>query len=86
LSQATITPVSGEGPRIAALQPAEVYADRPYEKRLTETGRRFISVDVDARLLDQLDRARGKDRRGVFLDKLLATLLVGQGELQLNMP
>lgn len=79
------TPASGgEQPIADAGADSQVYSDRPYEKRLTESGRRFISIDIDAKLLENLDRNRGKDRRGKFLDKLLADAFDGEGDLRMS--
>src|SRR3546814_20901214 len=72
LDKNSLTLDLGGGEPLAASKPqTSNYSDRPYEKRLTQSGRRFISVDVDANLLEILDKNRGKLRRGVFLDRLL---------------
>lgn len=53
------------------------YSDRPYERDLVSSGRRIISLDVDASLLAIVDDMRKKDgvRRGVQLDRLLRIAL-----------
>src|SRR3546814_8574998 len=67
LDKNSLTLDLGGGEPLAASKPqTSNYSDRPYEKRLTQSGRRFISVDVDANLLEILDKNRGKLRRGVF--------------------
>ena len=57
---------------------AGVYADRPYERNLTQRGRRFISIDIDSALLARIDAQRGAVRRGVFLDSLLSRAIDSQ--------
>jgi hypothetical protein len=53
------------------------YSDRPYERDLVSKGRRIVSLDLDATLLDQIDDLRRKDgvRRGLQLDRLLRIAL-----------
>lgn len=53
------------------------YSDRPYERDLVNRGRRIVSLDLDATLLDQIDDLRRKDgvRRGLQLDRLLRIAL-----------
>src|SRR3546814_12323190 len=78
LDKNSLTLDLGGGEPLAASKPqTSNYSDRPYEKRLTQSGRRFISVDVDANLLEILDKNRGKLRRGVFLDRLLSKEFAG---------
>lgn len=50
---------------------ADTYSERPYEHRLVTSGRRVINVDIDATLIEEIDKIRGKDRRGLILDRLL---------------
>src|SRR3546814_19032566 len=78
LDKNSLTLDLGGGEPLAASKPqTSNYSDRPYEKRLTQSGRRFISVDVDATLLEILDQNHGKLRRGVFLDRLLSKASAG---------
>jgi hypothetical protein len=53
------------------------YSDRPYERELVSSGRRIVSLDLDASLLDQIDDLRRKHgvRRGLQLDSLLRIAL-----------
>jgi len=53
------------------------YSDRPYERDLVTSGRRIVSLDLDASLLAAVDDMRRKDgvRRGLQLDRLLRIAL-----------
>ncbi len=59
-----------EGPPTAEDGP---YAGRQYERTLVENGRRIVSIDIDARLLDTIDdlRRSHRIRRGLQLDHLI---------------
>lgn len=48
---------------------------RKYEHKLKQRGRKFINVDLDAKLVEKLDEIRGETRRGVILEQLLAAAL-----------
>ena len=78
-------PISGgDEPVFAPDADAHGYENRPYERRLAQNGRRFISVDVDAQVLENIDRNRGKMRRGVYLDRLLARVFASEGDLRMS--
>ena len=49
------------------------YSDRPYERHLVSSGRRIVSIDLDADLLKCVDAMRSQDgvRRGLQVDRLL---------------
>lgn len=83
MDKKSITPDSG-GDQPMAEQDNSSYAERPYERRLTNSGRRFISVDIDTNLLDRIDRDRGKLRRGAYLDKLIAQAFAGEGDPRMS--
>lgn len=53
------------------------YSDRRYERQLVDSGRRIISLDLDAELLERLDDMRRGEgmRRGLQIDKLLRIAL-----------
>jgi hypothetical protein len=86
LDKNSLTLDLGGGEPMAASSPNSTsYSDRPYEKRLTQSGRRFISVDIDAKLLENLDEKRGKLRRGAYLDRLLSKEFAGgEGDLRMS--
>jgi hypothetical protein len=80
------TPVKGGRKTVPSAQPNNAgYADRPYERNLTQKGRRFISVDLDASVLERVDQLRGKDRRGIFLDQLLDAAITNLGKPEATM-
>lgn len=53
------------------------YSDRPYERDLVTSGRRIVSLDLDAGLLAAVDDMRREAgvRRGLQLDRLLRIAL-----------
>lgn len=51
------------------------YADRPYERTLASTGRKFVSLDLDEDLVRTIDQLRGARRRGLQIDALLRRAL-----------
>lgn len=57
---------------------AAPYAERPYERRLHQNGRKILSVDLDASLVEKVDRMRGTKRRGLQIDQLLREALRSQ--------
>lgn len=50
-----------------------------------ENGRRVINVDIDAGLIEHIDNLRGKDRRGLILDKLIAEAIKSLNEPETQM-
>jgi hypothetical protein len=60
-----------------ARQDAIAYADRPYERKLSDNGRKIVSLDLDADLVDEVDRIRSSNRlrRGLTIDALLRIAL-----------
>ncbi|WP_162815077.1 hypothetical protein [Erythrobacter aureus] len=50
---------------------SNLYSNREYERRLTNSGRRMVSLDLDSDLVSRLDGMRGKERRGLIIDTLL---------------
>lgn len=58
-------------------QDAVAYADRPYERKLSDNGRKIVSLDLDADLVDKVDRIRSSKghRRGLTIDALLRIAL-----------
>ncbi len=48
-----------------------LYPNRDYERRLSNNGRRMVSLDLDSELVSALDGMRGKERRGLMIDRLL---------------
>lgn len=47
------------------------YATRPYERHITDSGRKMVSLDLDGSLVDLIDKIRGKQRRGLMIDDLI---------------
>lgn len=76
--------LGGDEPMATPEADARGYENRPYERRLAQNGRRFISVDVDAHLLENIDRKRGKLRRGAYLDRLLTEIFASEGDLRMS--
>lgn len=64
---------------------SELYPNRRYERRLVESGRRVINVDLDAVLIEKIDTLRGKKRRGLMLDKLIAEAIDNLNEPEAQM-
>lgn len=54
------------------------YAARPYERRLSSTGRKILSIDLDQDLVAKIDALRGSRRRGLQVDDLIRTALAQQ--------
>ncbi|OYX95523.1 MAG: hypothetical protein B7Y74_04050 [Novosphingobium sp. 35-62-5] len=52
------------------------YADRPYERKLTMSGRKLVSIDLDEDLVRKIDAIRGNARRGLAIDALLTRALM----------
>lgn len=78
MSGSTKTPSSGDRQAVPSAKESGSYADRPYEANLLKSGRRFISVDLDSDLLSKIDTLRGKKRRGVMLDELIAQAIASE--------
>jgi hypothetical protein len=57
------------------------YVDRAYERDLVQQGRRIVSLDIDASLLDRIDDMRRvpRVRRGLAIERLLRLALDSQG-------
>lgn len=86
MSNQPLAPIRGDRSSAPKTQSSQSgYADRPYERNLTNNGRRFISVDLDASLLERVDQLRGKDRRGIILDQLLAAAIGNLGKPEATM-
>lgn len=53
------------------------YAGRPYERRLSDSGRKIVSLDLDATLVSEIDRLSSaqRNRRGLTIDALLRIAL-----------
>lgn len=71
----TETDLTGENDTIACAPGAGAYADRPYERRLAENGRKIVSLDLDSDLVSRIDALRGDKRRGLQIDALLRRAL-----------
>jgi hypothetical protein len=54
---------------------ATAYASRPYERKLTMSGRKLVSIDLDEELVRKVDEIRGNARRGLAIDVLLTRAL-----------
>ena len=63
-----------QGPRAAT--EAGAYS-RPYERDKVDSGRRFVSLDIDADVLSRVDDIRTRDgvRRGIAIERLLRSAL-----------
>lgn len=51
------------------------YATRPYERHLSSTGRKIVSIDLDQDLVAHIDKIRGNRRRGLQVDDLIRKAL-----------